>query len=119
MADEVKMITITSKINVKGYGFSPQQQYCYESIQQIAVGCGCGGKKKEIIDHYRVLLNGIYYDIPSTHAVKTTIPIDCKDQNFSERIAFVGDTQSVQDFNEFRRNNDPMAIAIMANNIPM
>jgi len=113
------LITITHPINVKGFMFVINTQYCYQTELVVLVGCGCGGKKKKEVNHFRVVMNGIFYDIPDTHAVHTTQPIACEDQDFLNKRSAIGDTNIVQDFNMFRNNNDPMAIAAKANRNPM
>jgi hypothetical protein len=119
MPENEKMITISLTVLIKGRAFKVQEQYCYTEIVEILVGCGCGGKKKESVLHYRVVLNDINYDIPVTRAVESTVVIPCEDQNFLDARAEIGDTNRVFDFNDFRTNIDAQQVAISANNIPM
>ena len=114
-----KLITITSKINIKGFEFKPQQQYCYIAEIELTIGCGCGGKAKQQINHFRVKINNILYDIPERNAVRTVQPIACEDQDFLKARAAIGDTNRVADFDPFRNNNDPYAISRNANINPM
>ena len=120
MADPQKMITITVTTIIKGKSFRVQEQYCYtEKITQL-VGCGCGGKAKQSMEFYRLVLDGgIQYDIPVERAVESTVPISCRDQNFLEARADIGDTNTVADFNPFRDNLDPVKILKNANIVPM
>jgi hypothetical protein len=120
MATDEKMITIVMTTYVKGKVFKPQEQYCYTEKVNILVGCGCGGKAKESILHYRVVLDGgIQYDIPADRVVESDVVIPCDDRDFLNARANIGDTNRVSDFNPYRNNLDPNAIAASANNVPM
>lgn len=116
-------ITITTLINIKGRVFKPNEQYCYSTTLDILLGCGCGGKPKQSVKHYRVRLDNVFYDIPFTFVTETTTPIACEDQNFRNRIQYIGnrtiDGKWIDDYNPYRLNPDPIEIAKAANNIPM
>ncbi|MEO7397231.1 MAG: hypothetical protein ABIW84_01570 [Ilumatobacteraceae bacterium] len=122
-ADGGKYITITTLVSLKGRVFKPNEQYCYKDIITLLVGCGCGGQPKKQVNHYRVVLDNVVYDIPTTFAVETQTPITCIDQDFRRRIQFLGnrtiDGQWIDDYNPYRYNPDPQKIAAAANDIEM
>jgi len=118
-----KFITITTLINIKGYVFRPNEQYCYESVVTLQIGCGCGGTPRQNVEHYRVKINGVFYDIPTTHAVISTVPISCEDQDYRLKIQGIGNRtisgEYIKNYNPYRNNPNPLEIAKSANNIPM
>jgi hypothetical protein len=118
-----KFLTITTLINLKGYVFRPNQQYCYEDKIILQVGCGCGNTVRKDVLHYRVRINNVVYDIPENYVTETIVPIACEDQDFELRREGIGnrtiDGVYITDYNPYRNNPDPFAIAKDANNIPM
>lgn len=120
MSTDLKMITIVMTTYIKGKVFKPQEQYCYTEKVDILIGCGCGGKKRDSVPHYRVVLDGgVAYDIPADRVVESDVVIPCEDRDFLTARANIGDTNRVEDFNPFRNNLDPNEIAARANNVPM
>jgi hypothetical protein len=117
--DMTNLITITVAILVKGRVFKVNEQYRYEEKVIIPIGCGCGGKPKVNTVHYRILMGSVFFDIPQGFAVETQQIIPPEGQDFNARRVNLGDTQDVKDFNPYRANNDPNAIAALANNVPM
>jgi hypothetical protein len=117
--DQTNIITITSAVLVKGRVFKVNEQYCWTEKIMILLGCGCGGKPKQNTLHYRVILDGVAYDIPMNFIVESQQIIPPDGQDFNARRTNLGDTQDVKDFNPYRQNNDPQYIANLANNVPM
>jgi len=108
---------------VSGKMFLVNQQYEYSSTQVILIGCGCGGKKKESVLHYLVIINGTTYKIPYTNCVVTTVHIAVEDQDFRAKIADIGnrapDGSKINNYDGLRSRPNPDEIASSANNIPM
>ena len=117
--DIPNMITITIANLIKGRPFYVNEQYLFSEEITIQVGCGCGGKPKKDVLHYRVRLNNVDYDIPSTFSVRSQQVIPAAGKDFAARRANLGDTQEVSDFNQYRQINSPTHIRLKANISPM
>lgn len=115
-----KRITITIKSFINNRLFDVNSQYIYDSKVGKTTGCKCNGSLKESF-YYRVMIDGVVYDIPEDHAaLSTDIELPVGDESdFKDRLANIGWTSRIDDFDGLVSKPNPDEIWKNAQDVPM